>query len=164
MSDQGKIPHSLEFDDLAPVRVPVRLGARHFVLRPATAGEVIQYRNFIVRTTKVNTQDRSASTQGYADSEPYLLAMCLTEVKEGGREVPVSIQTIKGWRNEVLNKVFDLLQRISGMLEEEEKPTREQLLAQREELDGKLAELPADPLMNGEHSAADPREEAVKNG
>lgn len=142
MSANGKhrAPASLEFDEVAPLKIPVRIGPKHYVLNQAMAGDVILYRNFIVRTTRVSATDRTASSQGYADSEPYLLSLCMREVEPGGREVPVSIHTIKRWPNDILNKLFQTCQEISDMLDEEDE-SEEALVKKRDDANEKLAEI-----------------------
>lgn len=127
----------LEFEEMKRKEVPVKIGTREYILMEAMAGDVINYRNYMIRATRVDASKKTASVGDFAEADIYLISLCLVEITDrGNRKVPVEI--LRGWRNEVKNKLFTRLQQISDMLEEE---TIEELLQQRSLIDEKLLKL-----------------------
>lgn len=108
------------FDSLEPIQVPVKVGGTvRFVLTEASADAVRQYTNFGVRSMKLkgNLKDGVGgidfgNMDGIADSDTYLLSLCLKEA-DGVTSVPLA--TILGWKNAIVDPLVKKLKEISGM-------------------------------------------------
>lgn len=137
----GGLLAPMEYEDMQRREVPVRIGSRHYILLEAMAGDIINYKNLVARSTRVDPKRGSAVVEGYADAEIYLLGLCLQEVVDGKRR-RVPGDYIRTWRNEIQQDLWERLQRLSGMTEDD---TVEGLLEQRADIDARLRALGYDP-------------------
>lgn len=133
-----------DFDDLSPQEIPVRVAGKRYVLREGTGGDVIKYRNMIIKATRLGADGKPAGMDGFADCEPYLLARCLFEQAEGpdGKvtERKVSEQLVNSWPNRVQKKLFQKLSDMTGLDEDE---TEEALLLRKKTIEDQLTRVRA---------------------
>lgn len=109
MSEQEMV-----FDSLVPREVPVTIGPKKYVLREATGDVVCRYRNSIMAATRLGPEGRPQQLTGLADTEPYLISMCLFEVTDGG-EKPVTGSLIRSWPSRVQRALFKRVREISDL-------------------------------------------------
>ena len=132
----------LDFGELNPAEVDVKIGGREYVLREASGDAACKYRNALLKATKLGPNGKPQSLDGVADSEPLLVSLCLFEKYRSGDEIkerPAILPQVRGWPSRVQKTLFDRAKKMSG-LDESEK-TKEQIQEQIKELRKKLEEL-----------------------
>ena len=70
----------LDFDDLAPVTVPVTLGKRKYLLREASEDAACKYRNASLAGAEISNVSGQVTVRrvgSMADVEPLLVSLCL---------------------------------------------------------------------------------------
>jgi hypothetical protein len=116
----------LIFDSLDLIEIPVKIAGKDYVLIEADEDKVAKYRNAISRTYKTKTEGagevREMTSEGLADTESYLLSMCLFQFFDGKR-VSVPKEVIKKWPHRVSGKLFDKLEEISGLSAKKDEKT-----------------------------------------
>jgi hypothetical protein len=103
----------LDFD-LTLREVPVKLGGRRYVLREATAAGACQYRNAVLRSTRLGPDGKPEYVDGLADAGPVLVAACLFELDGDGLR-PVSLATVRAMPARVQELLFKRAQRLSEL-------------------------------------------------
>jgi hypothetical protein len=124
-------------NDLAPKEIPVKGGGKNYVLREASAGAVVQYRNAVTRSIKMK-DGKPDSVGDLANAEPLLVSLCLFELKEvKGQIIPIPVPetTIRSWGARAMKTLFDRIKEISDIdMEGEETPeTLEEKISQLQE-------------------------------
>ncbi len=112
---------AMVFENLAPVRVPITIGTKQYVLQEADEGQVLSWRNAGMRGMKVVKGD-VVGFHNVADSDAELLRSCLFEVnaRGDGKDGPVAIGFIRGMKHTVFDPIFTRLKKISGLNRKEE--------------------------------------------
>lgn len=128
--------------DLAPIRIPVTVRGKRYILSDATAGAVVQYRNALMKSTRM-IDGKVSGVEGMADAEPLLVSLCLSNLSKddplapatdpGGNPVPVGIAVVKSFPSSAMKILFDRIKEISGLNDDESEET----LAKRIEVDQK---------------------------
>ncbi len=133
----------MRFDDLEPIKIPVFIGTKEYVLREASADAAVKYRN--AGTKAARMQDgKLVGLDGVADVVLLLVCGCLFEVKEiGGNRVegPVSPVWLRTLPYRIVKPLFDRAKAISKGLEDED--TVETLDAQIKDLTERRDKLAA---------------------
>lgn len=124
-----------DFNDLSPQETPVTYLGKSYILREASEGAACQYRNAILRSTKLGADGKPTSIEGLADAEPILISQCLYAAdKDGGiRTTPngdpdpkslVPLYTVRSWPSRAVKPMFNWVKRVSDL---EEKDSRDGL-------------------------------------
>lgn len=151
----------LDFNDLTPIIIPVKMGGKNFHLVEASTDADCKYRNKQMQSAKLDKEGRPISVDNFADADPYLLSMCLFEVvgeEDNGdpKYRKVDEKAVRRWQASVVKKLVEKLKEISGMDKDDEpEETEEYLTKQIEELTHKRA------VLRGEVEEAE--EDPVKN-
>lgn len=124
---------TLNFDDLTPIALPVRVKGKDYLLREATGDAVAKWRNAQLRATRLGGDGKPASIDGLADAEPLLVSLCLFEVGQGGKELPVSVQTVRSWPGRITSALFARAKEISELEEKEDRGSLERRIAKLQE-------------------------------
>jgi hypothetical protein len=156
------IPESLEFEILEPASVPVKIKEKgkvvNYILKEGSSGDVIKYRDACLGAARFNEQGRPVAVVGMSEAEPLFLSLCLFRVgtndKGVERHEKVGIQAIKAWPNPVVNKLFNIAKKISGVDEDDSEETiRNRIKADQEKLDQLLKK--DDPVKNEQENTTD---------
>lgn len=142
-------PVSLEamnFDDLAPVSVPVSVKKEKYLLTEASAGAAIAYDNAKMKAMRM-ADGKLVGFEGMYDADLVLLSSCLHRVDKGtgqvvtlnGLPVPTPVQVIRNWPDRVYKPLVARLKEISPELQDKE--TEETLEKQLEIIQTKLTDL-----------------------
>jgi hypothetical protein len=151
--------------DLEPIEIPIKIGGKLYVLREASEGAAVGYRNLAMKAARMSA-GKIVGIDGAADVEPYLVSQCLFETDGEGRiktlggslhrMVNVPITTIREWPSRIVTPLFDKIKEISDLDRETEPETKEELLKQLEEIQDKLQKLEeADPTRGSSESTTD---------
>lgn len=141
-SVSSDILSGIDFSDLTPIEIPVKIGSKSYVLREASGDVACRYRNKLLQSTRFS-DGKPSSIEGMADAEPLLISLCLWEKyddKGATKERPVLLQEVRSWPSKIQKKLFDTAKRISELDEEE---TEESLLKIMRDTQKKLNELRA---------------------
>jgi len=137
----------LDFENLAPVEIPVPIGPSRYLLREASEGAVVQWRDSQVAKAKFGEEGGLQGIGAIAESEPLLVSLCLYELaaaadrttrpvyrhdevfgyfrcKINGDPEPrhlVPLTTVRGWPARIIKPLFEKLKEISG-LDEKDSP------------------------------------------
>jgi hypothetical protein len=134
----------MEFDGEL-TEVPVRVNGVEYVLREATGDVACKYRNAITKqTTLTESQDESRTIKvgNIADSEPYLVHLCLFDTENNN--VPLS--KVRSWPPKVVSALYNRAKEISELDQDEDV---ESLIKQRDKLNQQIAKLQKeDPAKN----------------
>lgn len=108
--------------DIEPRVFPVRIAGKDYVLKSATTGAAIKYRNACSKAARWDATPQQMKVIGFenlADSEPLLVQLCTFEVRRAGGQVshgPVSMGWVLALPPEVTQKLFDKIVEISPNL------------------------------------------------
>jgi hypothetical protein len=115
------------FEDLEPISIHVTLGKKKYLLREATEGVAVTWRNAMLKATKIGDKGRPTMMDGIADAEPLLVSLCLFEEGpmegEFKRNVPVGV--IRGWKASIVKKLHEKIKEISDLYETDNKEDKE---------------------------------------
>ena len=112
----------LNFDDLEPKCERVSIMKKTYLIREASGGAVVTWRNHQMAASKLNPDGKTVSVGPIAESEPLLVSLCVCELTfSGGNEVerPVPIQVIKGWPYRVQRALYERIMEISDLREKD---------------------------------------------
>lgn len=134
----------LNFDDLAPIEIPVSVARKKYVLREASGGASVIWRDAVGRAVKIGPEGKPAGIDGMASTEPLLISQCLYVPDESGKirlqpngdpdqRYLVPIQTIRSWQARVQNKLFEKIKEISDLDNKETEKTLEEKMAKLKE-------------------------------
>ena len=112
-----------DFGDLAPKEIPVKVGAKEYVLREPSGDAAVKYRNAVMKSTKFTAEGKPTGIDGLADAEPLLVALCLFEKgkdKDGNAMfTKVSVDMVRAWPARIQKKLFAKAQEMGDLLEKE---------------------------------------------
>ncbi len=128
----------MNFDDLTLIEVPVKIQGKKYVLREASGDAACKWRNMLLKSTKLGPDGRPTSIDGMADSDPYLVSLCLFEVTDKGDKA-VPLHTIRAWPNRVQKDLCERAKAISCL--EEQQDTKEALVEKMDRLKEQLATM-----------------------
>lgn len=111
MSDKKSNTDALIFDSAELVEVPVKIGDQEYVLREASGAVAVEYRNMVMRCTKM-VDGRATSVENLASVEPFLVHKCLFPK---GENKHVSITVVNGFSGKVLAALYQRVREISGL-------------------------------------------------
>lgn len=97
--------------------VPVFIGEEEYELREASAAAACLWQNDFLSKAKIGPDGKIQSAKGIADSEPYLVSLCLFE-KESGKRVELS--TVRSWPSRIVKDLFKKAKDISGLEDTDE--------------------------------------------
>jgi hypothetical protein len=148
--------------DLEPIEIPIKIGGKSYILREASEGAAVGYRNLVMKAARMS-EGKIVGIDGAADVEPYLVSQCVFETDREGRVrqigdrlVNVHINTVRSWPSRVVTPLFDKIKEISDLDRETKPETKEQLLKQLEEIQNKLQKLEeADPTPDSSEPTTD---------
>ncbi len=125
--EEQNMSEEMVFEDIELKEIPVTVGKQKYVLRAATGAAAAKYKNSQVRATKLNSDGEIIGLDGVADSELYLVHLCLFQVPppvpEGSPTLPrdrwpnVPQQIIQSWRADIVRQLFDKAKEISRLEE-----------------------------------------------
>lgn len=124
------------FDDLEPIEVLATIGVRRFILREASEGDSVAWRNSQIRAARM-VDGKFVGLGDLVNSEPLLLSRCLRDVATN-KNVPV--EEINKWKSKIVKELFKRLTKISDL---ETMDTVEQLEKRIAEDTEKLKKLKA---------------------
>ena len=108
--------------DVTIQTIPVIIGGTEYELREANGDTAARWRNAILKQTTINPETGKPSSVGQiADTESFLVALCLFE-KSNGK--PVSQIQVKKWPSRVVKQLFDKVQEISDLKEDDDTEER----------------------------------------
>jgi len=107
------MPEVMDFGDITPIEVKVRIQGKNYVLREASEAVTCRYRNAQVRCAHVAPDGKATKVEGpIADTEPLLVSLCLFEEDTGA---PVDQKVIMQWPSRVVRQLFDKVKEISDL-------------------------------------------------
>lgn len=118
----------LNFDDLAPKEIPASIGGKKYILRQASEGAAVAYRNAALKAAKM-VDGKIVGMDGVANAEPLLVSMCIHPLDHNtgkprllpsGDPAPTPLATVMSWLPHVVTKLFATIKEISPGLEEKE--------------------------------------------
>lgn len=118
---------SFDFDDLAPIQIPVRYAGVGYVLREASEGAARQYRNAVAKKRVFQGGELVGFTDP-ADVEVLLVSLCLcktgkhgdVETDAKGNPITVSQEVLSLWPGKHIRKLFTRAKEISRLGDWEE--------------------------------------------
>jgi len=147
----------IEFDDVAPIEVPVKRRGLSYLLCECDEGGAVKYRAASMRGVRlVETEDGQEVVMGdgQAESEPLLVSLCLYQIYPDGRRRQVSLSEIKTWRPDEVKQLHERAKAISNLSEDTDDP--EKLRKQITRLQKRLEKLESgSAAKNGQSSPSD---------
>lgn len=114
----------MDFSNLEPVRIPLKVGTKSYVIMEASAGAAVAYENAMSGAIRFahNSPER---IQGMAEADPILVSNCVGKadgsgglrLDTDGNPVTLGIKEVKAWPNSVFRAVYDKIKEISPDLE-----------------------------------------------
>jgi hypothetical protein len=102
------------FDSLEPRTRAVEIGGKQYVLREASGGVGVEFRNMINRAQRLSPDGKSTVVEGLEDACPWLVSRTLfesVEVNENGAKVmkerPVPERQVREWPDRVQRRLFE---------------------------------------------------------
>lgn len=106
---------------LDPTSEHFEMAGRTFLIKEASAGAVAQYRDWQFARTKFAEDGKVQASEGVAESDLYLLSLCLFEPYQYNGEMRnrgISLLEIKSWPNSVTTPLVDWVKKHSGLTNE----------------------------------------------
>lgn len=97
--------------ELEAIAIPVIIGEVEYELREASAASACLWQNDFLSKAKLGPDGKVQSAKGIADSEPYLVHLCM--VDSAGKRVP--LETVKSWPAKIVRELFKKAKEISGL-------------------------------------------------
>lgn len=102
-----------DFDDLAPIEIPVKYAGATYLLREASEGATRQYRNAVMKT-RIYSRGELVGLKDVADVESLLVSLCLfkTDPKgsilrnDKGDPINVHLDVISAWRGWMIRRLY----------------------------------------------------------
>jgi hypothetical protein len=110
----------IDFGDLKPLEVKIKLFDKHYILREASLGAQCAYENERMRGMKYDEAGKAMTMLNLADAEPVLIANCLYEMKPEGERL-VLLGIIRSWPYRVTVRLSEMIKEMSPQLREREK-------------------------------------------
>jgi hypothetical protein len=140
---------AMHFDTAEPIEIPVTIGEEAYILREADEAAAAMYKDANLRALQYEqTEDKKVKitgNNGTSHTRALLVSRCLFQIVKDKEGKPtdemerVPLDDIRGWKPEVVRKIFERIVLISKIKDEEE--TEDNILQQIGELEGKLALL-----------------------
>jgi hypothetical protein len=108
----------LNFEDLTPIEVHIKLGKEQYVLREATGDAACRYRNAMLKCSRMSGDGRVTTVEGLADVEPLLVSLCLFRVvtmNGSSTFQPADETTIRSWPSRIVKQLFEKCKEISSL-------------------------------------------------
>jgi len=119
----------LNFDDLTPIEIPVRIQGKNYVLREASGDAACRYRNAVLACAQLTPEGKAVSVRNLADVEPLLVSLCLFDEKGN----PVSVNQVRKWPARVVKALYEKAKEISDLDLEEPQNKKENPTANEQE-------------------------------
>jgi hypothetical protein len=135
--------NTLDFSDLQPIEIEVKVGPVTYILTEASGGAAIKYRNALMRASKLEKDKEGneafvydgSREYGIADADAVLVSNCLYFPGKDGKLVLsngipdqsylVPINIIRGWPVRVQDALYRKIKEISdGLVEREDTPLK----------------------------------------
>jgi hypothetical protein len=119
---EPSFPTTFDFGSLEPIVVgPFVLRGKKYILREATEGAAVTYRNALLKSTKLGPDGKPTGIDGMAFAEPLLVQQCLFEVDATGPGThgPVSLKFVNDLPSRVATQLFETAKKISRLDDEE---------------------------------------------
>lgn len=132
-----------DFDDLAPIEIPVRIAGVAYILREASEAAACKWRNHQLKATRM-ADGKVTGMDGMADAEPLLVSLCLCQTNPDGtlkldpqrNPANVPLALVLSWPARIVKPLFEKAKEISDLTEKETADALEKrLLETREKLD-----------------------------
>jgi hypothetical protein len=141
----------MNFESLEPRAVPIRVGGKVlFILREASEGAGIEFQNASMKGSRLSPDGKTVELGPIANARSVLLAGCLYKADADGNlrlnnqgdadpRFLVPAATIRSWKQEVVEELFEKCKAISPKLVAKE--TKETLEKNLADVQAKLAVL-----------------------
>lgn len=155
MTNLSNMPVELVYDDLEPIKIPVKIKGTQYVLKEADESATIKFRNFMSRNVTYG-DNGVTKIENQGEAPLLLVSLCLFKVNHDrdGKEVhtPVVKTELTKWKTTLIKDLYKNARKISGMDDGEDDNV--------EEIDKKIEELQEkrEKLISKE-----PKEEKEKN-
>lgn len=121
---------------LEPIKVSYQIGDTTYELREATEGVACKYQNALMKRVKMGENGLPTSADGVADTEPYLVSLCLFD----SSGYPVTDATIRTWPSRVVKTLFDKVMEISQLNGDTVEAIKKQIVTLEKRLADKMGE------------------------
>lgn len=128
----------MNFDDIALIEIPVKIGDKKYVLREATGEAAAKYKNAQMACAKFNSEGKPSGVGNMADTELLLVHLCLFETDPQGQAtlINVPLPRVRSWPVRITRALFEKAQQISQLEMKETKETLTEKIGRlREQLD-----------------------------
>lgn len=112
---------TLNLNDIRKVEIEIQGiegDGRDYVLVEPSGDVACKYRNAMFDRMQFGDKGKLTGMKSMADTEPYLVSLCLFEVGHEGKRTPVPVAQVRSWTNETQKQLFEAAKKI-GDLEEE---------------------------------------------
>ena len=101
----------LDFDDLTPISLPVKLQGKTYSLREASEDAACRWRNAVLKAVKPDSNGKPTCLDNLSDTEPFLVSLCLFDDKDK----PVPLPVVRSWSARIVKKLFAAVKEISDL-------------------------------------------------
>jgi hypothetical protein len=110
---------SNDFDfDLTPRIQEITIGENRYVLKEADESSATQYRDAMLRCTKLGADGKPTQVDGLAATEPLLVSLCLMKTGNDGHLIPAGLQFVNGLPSRIVKKMYMWIRDSSDLAEE----------------------------------------------
>lgn len=104
-------------EDLSPIEIPFTYQKVEYVLVEANNDAAVKWRNELMKAARMKDGE-VVSVNNMADTEPFLVSMCLFRLKEDGKtRVAMTIPQVRALPNKVVQKLHAKVIEISELKE-----------------------------------------------
>ena len=92
--------------------IPVVIGEEEFELREASSSAACRWQNDFLSKAKLGPDGKIQSTKDIADSEPFLVHLCMFYA---GTQNRVPLEVVRSWPSRIVKQLFKKAKDISGL-------------------------------------------------
>lgn len=116
----------LVFESITLTEIPVEIAGEPYILREATADDARKWRANNLQSMQMEERGKGRGRVSHstfkseiANSHLLLVSLCLFKL-DGERRIPVSMDTLRGWKNSVVEALFRKARDISDLDEDDD--------------------------------------------
>lgn len=143
---------------LEPAKEYLTIGSDKYVLCEPTETASCQWRDALVRATRLDSNGKPIGMDGISNSDSLLLSMCLFREDTQGKLQPVNKQTILSWPSKIVRPLVDACKEMGGFDEEDDEDI-DSLEEKYKDLGEKISKIKA--RSNGKHTNEEDKEEPL---
>lgn len=126
----------LDFSHLSRTEIPVKIKERNFLIIDPSTGAKNRYRNLLLKSAKADENGKIKFFENLADTEIYLISICMVEIDDKGKEVSLDNSKGREFLNSLDYRITSKLYKVCKDIGDKEEPNAQKQEEKKEEEKG----------------------------